>query len=315
MTTDSPLPDEFDGPWKRALKRFLEPALRLLAPELHADIDWGHEVVFLDKELESYLPEGGAGEGRVDVLAEVHLKGGEPSRILLHAEVQADHESDFARRIFRYWYWLFDARLLPVVSLVILADTSRSWRPDRFELATHYTRVRFDFRPVKLIDLEQRIDELEQSKNPFALFVVAHLTAKRSKVGKKRLYWKLRLVRRLFAIGLSSEEVRLLYTMVDRVLRLPEELRSVFHDEVHAMSQENEVEFISGIEEDARDKARLESRRESILQFIEARFGPVSEEIAEGVSAIRDLQRLEDLTRTAATVPDLDTFARALTAG
>jgi len=314
VTSDKKATDDFDGPWKRALERFLEPALRLLAPELHADIDWTREVAFLNKELEQYLPEGGSGKGRVDVFAGVYLKSGRPSRILLHAEVQADPKTNFGRRIFRYWYHLFDARLLPVVSLVILADTRRRWRPDHFELATYYTRVRFDFQPVKLIDLEDRIDELERSGNPFALFVVAHLAAKRTKEGEERLYWKLRLVRQLFALGLSTEDVRLLFTVVDWVLRLPEDLKTRFRDEVHAMSQENEVEFINCIEEAALEKGRLESKRESVLQVLEARFGAVPEEVQSALSAIEDLKRLETLTRTAATVPDMDTFAQALAA-
>jgi hypothetical protein len=322
VTSDKKPADDFDGPWKRALERFLEPALRLLSPELHADIDWTREIAFLNKELAQYLPEGGSGKGHVDVFAGVYLKSGKPSRILLHAEVQADPETNFGRRIFRYWYHLFDARLLPVVSLVILADTRRRWRPDHFELATYYTRVRFDFQPVKLVDLEDRIDELEQSGNPFALFVVAHLAAKRTKEGEERLYWKLRLVRQLFALGLSTEDVRLLFTVVDWVLRLPADLKTRFRDEVHAMKQENEVEFINCIEEAAlekgiekgMEKGRLESKRESVLQVLEARFGAVPEEVQSALSAIEDLKRLETLTRTAATMPDMDTFAQALAA-
>jgi len=62
------------------------------------------------------------------------------------------------------------------------------------------------------------------------------------------------------------------------------------------------------------EKGRLESKRESVIQFLEARFGPVPEEVQSALSAIEDLKRLETLTRTAATVPDMDTFAQALAA-
>ncbi len=283
MSGTDPPRDDFDGPWKEALERFLEPALALLAPELHRDIDWHRQVEFLNKELLRFLPEGGAGGGTVDVLAQVWLKSGSPARLLLHAEVQGDPEADFAHRLFRYWYRLFDARQVPVVSLVIL---------------------------VKLIDLEPRLDRLEQSTNPFALFVVAYLAAQRNRDGERRLYWKLRLVRRLLHQNFSREDGRLLLRLVDWVLRLPKELKTCFLDEVRRMEEQNKVEFVDCFEELAMERAT----RRSILQVLGARFGSVPPGIEQALADLHDLATLEDLTRTAATVPDQDAFARALSA-
>ncbi|HEX7386131.1 MAG TPA: DUF4351 domain-containing protein [Castellaniella sp.] len=48
-----PVADDHDSPWKEALEIYFEPALRLLAPDLHAVIDWSTSVVFLDKELQA----------------------------------------------------------------------------------------------------------------------------------------------------------------------------------------------------------------------------------------------------------------------
>ncbi|MBI4881765.1 MAG: hypothetical protein HY812_19205 [Planctomycetes bacterium] len=52
--------------------------------------------------------------------------------------------------------------------------------------------------------------------------------------------------------------------------------------------------------------------RRSILQVLEARFGPVPAGIVEALADLRDLKTLESLTRTAAIVPDLGAFTRAL---
>jgi len=107
--------------------------------------------------------------------------------------------------------------------------------------------------------------------------------------------------------------VRLLFTVVDWVLRLPEALKTRFQDEVHAMSQENDtMEFINCIEEKGIEKGIQKGKLESILQILEARFGAVPDDIAQAVSVLHDLKRLEQLTRTAATVSDLDAFARTL---
>ncbi|MFH0947212.1 MAG: hypothetical protein V2A76_18645, partial [Planctomycetota bacterium] len=122
--------DDFDGPWKEALECYLEDALLLLVPDLHAAIDWDQEVVFLEQELQKFFPDGGSRKGVVDLLVRVRTRDDAPAQILLHVEVQGDPDHAFALRMYRYHYKAFDHSRLPVESVAILADLSRTFRPD-----------------------------------------------------------------------------------------------------------------------------------------------------------------------------------------
>ncbi len=53
---DQPTTD-FDGAWKEALERYLEPFLALCFPQAHGDIDWTTPPQFLDTELQQVAPD------------------------------------------------------------------------------------------------------------------------------------------------------------------------------------------------------------------------------------------------------------------
>lgn len=66
--------NDFDSPWKEALERFLRPFLTLCFPAVEAQIDWSLDVIFLDEELQVFLPDTEAGRQLVDKLIRVfHL--------------------------------------------------------------------------------------------------------------------------------------------------------------------------------------------------------------------------------------------------
>jgi len=82
--------DDHDSPWKEALELYFSEALALLAPDLHAIIDWLVPVEFLDKELQAVLRASTPGQGRrhADKLVRVRLLGGTNALLLVHVEVQ-----------------------------------------------------------------------------------------------------------------------------------------------------------------------------------------------------------------------------------
>lgn len=56
----------------------------------------------------------------------------------------------------------------------------------------------FEFPVVKLLDYRERWAELEESQNPFATVVMAHLKAQETRhADEERKAWKFNLVRRL----------------------------------------------------------------------------------------------------------------------
>ncbi|MFH0944021.1 MAG: hypothetical protein V2A76_02385 [Planctomycetota bacterium] len=300
--------DDFDGPWKEALEIYFEDALRLLIPDLHAAIDWNQEVAFLDKELQSFFPDEGSGKGIVDLLARVMTQKGTPARILLHVEVQGNVDRSFALRMYQYQYKAFDHSGLPVESVAILADLSPSFRPDHFEQVALHTRIRFDFTTVKLLDFEDRVDELGTSDNPFAMFVLAYLRARRNRDGERRYRYKIELVRLLYDRDFDRVDVVQLLRLLDKVIGLPHDLRRPFQHAVTQIEEDRTMTSYGSLEELAMEKY---SRR-AILTVMETRFGTLPPELSAALEQIEYLDILDGLVRQAVLVEDVETYLTAV---
>jgi len=192
----------FDEGWKYAIRAFLPECLLLLFPSLHAQIDWTRPVEFLSTELHRLAPaQLRKGVRSVDVLVRVYFRDGVPRAVLLHIEIQAQHDANFPLRMFVYHYRIFDANDYPeLISLAILADDDPNWRPSVFERRLEGCNLRFEFPTVKLLDFDEA--QLEQSPNPFALVVLAHLRALKTR-GRPKLMLgeKLALIRAMQAKG------------------------------------------------------------------------------------------------------------------
>src|SRR5437899_1136668 len=98
------LPAEFDGPWKEALDQELNRFLAFFFSAAHAHVDWQRDHESLDAELQKLRPEAERGLRRADRLVKLWLKGNGGEFAVLHAEVQCQHEADFAHRQHVYNY-------------------------------------------------------------------------------------------------------------------------------------------------------------------------------------------------------------------
>jgi len=105
------------------------------------------------------------------------LLDGNDSWVMIHVEIQSQQESNFASRMFAYNCRIQDRYNREVVSLAVLGNERRSWRPDEFTFDRLGCRIRFNFPIVKLIDFEDQINDLESTLNPFSVVVLAHLQA------------------------------------------------------------------------------------------------------------------------------------------
>lgn len=77
------------------------------------------------------------------------------------------------------------------------------------------------------------------------------------------------------------------------------------------MDEGREEGLLQGLER-GREEGRLADRRDSILDFLAARFGAVPEGLRDAVLAISDGERLVHLTKEAATCESIDQFAEYL---
>ncbi len=90
------------------------------------------------------------------------------------------------------------------MSLAILCDGKRDWRPSAYSLTTPGSALQFDFTAVKLLDYETQWRQLEESRNPFAAVVMSHLKTRETQGSAiDRKVWKVRLVKRLYELGYS----------------------------------------------------------------------------------------------------------------
>src|SRR5207248_913998 len=108
---------------------------------------------FLDKELQEIIRDAALGEQRVDKLIKVQLRDGGEEWILVHVEVQHQHDINLPERVYQYHHRVRDRFGKRVLSLVILADERPDWRPNHYEEEVLGCRVRFDFPICKLLDL------------------------------------------------------------------------------------------------------------------------------------------------------------------
>lgn len=310
-------PADYDTSWKEALQQYFEPFLTFCFAEVHTLIDWSRQPQSLDKELEQIVREAESGKRIADKLFQVWLRDGEEAWVLIHVEVQSQEESDFAKRMYQYNYRSFDLYEQPVISLAVLGDERVAWRPSSYGYALGGCEVSLKFPVVKLLDYEARWQDLEESTNPFAVMVMAHLKTKATR-GKpqERQQWKWNLVRRLLERGYDQEDIRKLFRLVDWMMTLPDELQRSFEEQLTRYQEERKMPLLSRMELRAMQKGieqgSLQNARESVLEVLDIRFEVVPPELIEAINEIEDTSFLKQLLRDAIAVDSLEAFQQLL---
>ena len=270
--------DQYDSPWKDILELYLREFMEFFFPEAAEDIDWGREYEFLDKELSQVVRDAALGRRLADKLVKVWRGDGKETWVLAHVELQGQHETNLSKRIFTYNYRIFDHHDRPVASLVVLADDRPGWRPDHFGYELWGCKIGITFPVVKLTDYQSRWDELEQSRNPFAVAVMAHLkTGETRNDPENRRKWKMRLTKRLYRIGYEKQDVIHLFHFIDWMMRLPEKAEKAFWEEMQSFEEEKKMKYVSSVERIGLQKGRMAL----IQKLLNKRFGHVPPDLAK----------------------------------
>jgi hypothetical protein len=289
-----------DSPWKLVLRQYFREAIEFFFPDIANEIDWEISVEFLDKEFQQLTPDSEIGKRFADQLVKVCQKGGNSIILLIHVEVQAEPEDIFPERIFTYLLRIFDYFHQPPISLAILCDSDKDWRPSEYNFATFGSSLQFNFTSVKLLDYATRWDELESSQNVFATVVMTHLKAQATKTNPTaRKQWKLALTKRLYERGYDRSSILNLFKFTDWLLILPEELKLSFWEELRVYEEEQQMPYITSVEQIGYDRGvreadqRLLERERSIaLNMLRKKLD--SETIAEitglTIDQIQDLR-------------------------
>lgn len=263
---------EYDTPWKRILDLYFEDFIALCWPEKHAEIDWEKGYKSLDKELSKLSRNAPITNRIVDKLLEVCLKNGEEVYILFHLEVQGDKVLDFEERMFVYRCRLRDSHNKPIVSLGVLIDRDKSWRPGTFKEEFWGCSVEMKFPIIKLIDFKDRIAELKASNNRFAAVILAQLAAIEKNSLNDKLTNKINLIKGLYRRGWEKEDIQSLLIFIDWVLALPEEFDIKCKEEIHIFEEGNKVEYVTSFERLARKEGIQQGESALLLNLLEYKF-------------------------------------------
>jgi len=279
---------DYDSPWKEIIEYFFQDFLAFFYPSAHAGIDWDKGYEFLDKELEQVVRDGELGRRLVDKLVRVWRLDGEEEFVLIHVEIQGQHDKAFAKRMYSYNYRVFDRYDRKVASLAILADSRSTWRPDHYSYDLWGSRSSLWFPMVKLLDYREHWEALTEDSNPFAIAVMAHLQSmSTSKDLINRRHWKIRLTKMLYNKGYSRETVLELFRFIDWVIELPEDEVDTFWQEVEAYEQEKKMPYVTSVERlgvkkgflEGEIKGEIKGSSNIFILLIEKRFGKISPEI------------------------------------
>lgn len=239
-----------DSPWKDILRQYFQDAITFFFPQTAARIDWKRPYEFLDKEFQQIAPEAEIGKRYADQLVKVWLKRGQELWLLVHVEVQAKSEANFAERMLVYHLRIFDRFHSHATSLAILCDGNTKWRPNQYHFSSPDTQLTFQFGMVKLLDYREQWGALEQNPNPFAVVVMAHLKAQETRRdSKQRKESKLSLIRGLYEQGYERREVMNLFRFIDWVMILPKGLEREFWQELKVYEEERRMPYITSVEQ------------------------------------------------------------------
>jgi hypothetical protein len=244
-----------------------------------------------------------------------------PAYWLAHIEVQTQRDSTLPRRLFDYHYHIERRHRCRVITIAILGDLSRSWRPGSFSSDIPPLGLGLGYVSIKLIDLEEKIELPRFWGNPVAMVIRAHLAALRTRRDlEARLTQRLALCRRLYEEGFSQKDVVFIHGLIDRLMILPRPLMVRFKQELFTLEKDKDMPYVDTLTrmslQEGRKEGRTEGRqegslaqaRESVIEALEIRFGEISAELRERINALDNLRTLKAQHRRAITVPSLDQF-------
>ena len=322
-------PENYDSPWKEIVEVFFRQFIAFFFPHADTEIDWNRGYEFLDKEFQQVIHDAQLGRRLVDKLVKVWLKAGDEAWVLIHIEVQAQKETDFAQRMFLYNTLIFQRYQRRVASLAILGDEHPEWNPNFFGYNLFGCEIRFRFPTVKLVEYREDWERLENDPNPFATVVMVHLKTLETKKDESiRLHWKYNITRGLYERRMEKEVIIRLFRFIDVIMRLPKELENQFnrqlkeYEEVKTMPYLTPMEELAiekgieqgiekGIEqgiEQGIEKGTIQTSWESILDILESRFGDIPSSLIPMIHEITNVSTLKMLRKKSLTVGSLDEF-------
>jgi hypothetical protein len=230
--------------WKSLLEEVFDDLLRFIFPGMEEIFDFKRGFEFLDKELAQMYPEPGKESATrfVDKLVKVFCNDGKEQWLLVHIEVQGQTSTreQFAERMFRYFYRIFDRYRRPVTGIAIYTGRDGDRMPDEFSYACLNTQLVYRYNTLSILDFTD--EELEESDNPFAMVVMVAKKAliKGSNLDGRLLEEKLMIVRLMKKKGFSEKKIAVIMAFLHNYVRFEKPgMNRKFEEEVNKINGKN----------------------------------------------------------------------------
>ncbi len=244
-----------DSVWKDIIEQYFPQFLEFFYKNIYQDIDFKKGYEFLDKEFQQIVKDNEIGNRYADKLVKVWLKDGSEKWLLIHVEVQGSVEKNFSERLYIYNYRIFDKYKKEVISLAILTDENKKFRPEKYEIKRWGFHCLYKFPIIKIIDYKSKLNELEKSLNPFSIAVCTHLRLIEARDDyNMKYFWKLHLVKAMYKKGYKKPDILNLYRFIDWLIILNKNLEIKFKNELIKFEEEKKMPYITNIEKLAAEK-------------------------------------------------------------
>jgi len=224
---------KFDAQWKEIITELFEDFVLFFMPDLYPAIDFTKGYQSLEQEFDSLFPDSDIGDKRNDKLVKVFLKNGQEQWLLVHIEVQGYYDKEFAKRMFTYFYRIYDKYDKPIVAIAIFTDHIKSFKPSSFSYQAYKTEIKYKYRIYKVLE-QTEATLLRKKRNPFALAILAqfYLLQTENTAFDEILKYKRLLIRVMFSAGYEKNKIASLLIFIDNLLSLPKDLELEFKQEL-----------------------------------------------------------------------------------
>ena len=191
--------------WKGIVEDLFPYFLTYFYPNSSEIFDFSKGFEFLDKELEQITIPSKSKHRFADKLVKIYTKEGKEKWVLIHIEVQGYEDKAFSKRMFAYYYRIYDKYDKTIGAFALFTDDNPKYRPNSFESELLDTKISYQFGTFKLSDYKP--EYFQKSDNPFAIVLeTAWYALKQNKLSDENNFaLKLDLARRLYKRGFTKE--------------------------------------------------------------------------------------------------------------
>ena len=287
-----------DQLFKELLTTFFVEFLELFFPSILEYLD-ADTITFVDKEL--FTDVVGGEKKIMDIVALAKFQQQNYS-FLVHIENQASSDTEFNRRLFRYFCSLFLKYNYPVYPIVVFSYNSPQ-RLDRSNFTIDFPDKRvlnFDYEIVQLNRLNWR--DFLQQKNP----VAAALMAKMKIDERDRPQVKAECLRLMVTLKLDPARMYLISGFIDTYLNLSQQEELIFQSQLSTMELEEQEQIMQ-----ITTSWERKGQSNTILRLLNRKLGSLPDATIQQIESLQPNQ-LDSLTENLLDFESIDDLDRWL---